>query len=160
LATLAGGIPLLVRATTDRGGVYFCGTTPSLSDSSLSTDGVVLFVAIQRALAAGTAVLGNSRQITAGEQSAENDHPCKRLAGADNAVSTEYPAHAGVFSLDDKTLAVNRAEAEDQAQILPKARVGELFQGLDFEQVDGSARGGDSLTREIWRMFLVAMMAA
>ena len=57
LATLYGGAPLLARATTDRGGVYFCTTTPAATDSSLGTNGVVLYVAIQRALAVGAAQL-------------------------------------------------------------------------------------------------------
>src|SRR5204862_1290770 len=91
---------------------------------------------------------------------AEAEHPWKRLAGADGAVSTEYPADAGIFWLDDKTLAVNRAESEDETKLVAEARVSELFQGLNFELVEGSARGSDSLTREIWRMFLIAMMTA
>jgi hypothetical protein len=160
LATLPGGSPFLARATTDHGGVYFVATTASPGDSSLATDGVVLFVAVQRALAAGTAVLGNARQIDAGEMTAEADRPWKRVAGADGAVSTEYPAHAGIFSVDEKTLAVNRSEAEDETKLVAEARVSELFKGLNFELVEGSARGSDSLTREIWRMFLIAMMAA
>jgi hypothetical protein len=160
LATLAGSSPFLVRATTDHGGAYFCATTASPGDSSLATDGVVLFVAVQRALAAGTAVLGNARQIDAGEMTAEAEHPWKRVAGAEAAVSTEYPAHAGVFSVDEKTLAVNRSESEDETKLVAEARVSELFKGLNFELVEGSARGSDSLTREIWRMFLIAMMAA
>jgi hypothetical protein len=160
LATLPGGSPFLVRAATDHGGVYFVATTASPGDSSLATDGVVLFVAVQRALAAGTAVLGNARQIDAGEMTAEAEHPWKRVAGADGAVSTEYPAHAGIFTEDEKTLAVNRSEAEDETKLVAEARVSELFKGLNFELVEGSARGSDSLTREIWRMFLIAMMAA
>ncbi len=49
LATLHGGAPLLARVTTDHGGLYFCTTTVAPADSSLATDGVVLFVALQRA---------------------------------------------------------------------------------------------------------------
>ena len=45
LASLRGGAPLLARATTDQGGVYFWATTPVPSDSSLAADGVVLYVA-------------------------------------------------------------------------------------------------------------------
>ena len=37
LATLKGGATLLARATTERGGAYFCGTTPAGADSSLAT---------------------------------------------------------------------------------------------------------------------------
>ncbi len=48
LATLHGGAPFLARATIDHGGLYFCTSTVAPADSSLATDGVVLFVALQR----------------------------------------------------------------------------------------------------------------
>ena len=67
LATPAGGRPLVARVPTNRGGVYFCATTPAPGDSSLATNGVVLYVFVQRALAAGAAVLGKTRQLDAGE---------------------------------------------------------------------------------------------
>ena len=53
LATLRGGATLLGRITTSGGGAYFCATTPAVGDSSLATNGVVLYVLVQRALAAG-----------------------------------------------------------------------------------------------------------
>ena len=72
LASLKGGAPLLSRATTERGGAYFCATTPAGADSSLARDGVVLYVLIQRTLAAGAEVLSNTRQLTAGVPSGED----------------------------------------------------------------------------------------
>src|SRR5207249_5153242 len=56
LATLKGGSPLIARLPTPRGGAYFCATTAAASDSSLAANGVVLYVFVQRALAAGAAV--------------------------------------------------------------------------------------------------------
>ena len=50
LATLRGGATLLGRLTTSAGGAYFCATTPAVGDSSLATNGVVLYVLVQRAL--------------------------------------------------------------------------------------------------------------
>ena len=50
LATLRGGATLLGRITTSAGGAYFCATTPAVGDSSLATNGVVLYVLVQRAL--------------------------------------------------------------------------------------------------------------
>ena len=50
--------------------------------------------------------------------------------------------------------------AEDQSLILSDAKVNELFHGLDFVRVDDRAGAGNSLMNEVWRMFLVAMMAA
>lgn len=51
LATLRGGATLLGRITTSGGGAYFCATTPAVGDSSLATNGVVLYVLVQRAVA-------------------------------------------------------------------------------------------------------------
>ena len=71
LATLQGGAPLLARVTTNRGAAYFCATTPAPADSSLATNGVVFYVLVQRALAAGAAALG---------QHAAARRPASRLA--------------------------------------------------------------------------------
>ena len=95
LATLKGGDPLLSRVTTDRGGIYFCGTTPAPSDSSLATNGVVLYVLIQRALSAGAEALSSSRQLVAGDPSGENPEGWKRIAGEEGAMSTDYALHTG-----------------------------------------------------------------
>jgi hypothetical protein len=159
LASLSGGDPLLTRVTTDRGGVYFCTTTPAASDSSLATDGVVLYVAVQRALSIGAESLGDTQQLIAGDMS-QQTAPWERLAGAEEALSTDYPYHGGVYSSDERLLAVNRPVLEDLAKPLEDAQVAELFQGLDFIRVDDRAGNIDSLIQEIWRLFLATMMVA
>jgi hypothetical protein len=159
LATLPGGRPLLARAPTARGGAYFCATTTDPGDSTLAENGVVLYAAVQRALAAGAASLGQTRQLVAGEPGLESPANWRPLAGAD-ALSTEYAYHAGVFASGDRILAVNRAAAEDAAPVLPEERVAELFRGLDFGRVDDTAGSLDGLIRETWRPFLVLMMLA
>jgi hypothetical protein len=65
-----------------------------------------------------------------------------------------------VYSAGERTLAVNRAAAEDQAAILSDAQTAALFQGLDFDRVDDRAGNVSSLTREVWRLFLGAMLVA
>lgn len=160
LASLGGGIPLMGRVTTNRGGVYFCATTPALSDSTLASNGVVLYIVVQRALAAGAEALGNTRQLVAGPPGSENPVNWKVEATSDPGYSTEYPFHRGVYSSDDKLIVVNRDAAEDQAPVLGEGRVAELFKGLDFAQVDDSAGNLNSLIQEIWRLFLTTMMIA
>ena len=91
LASLRGGAPLLARAASNRGGAYFCATTPAPGDSSLASDGVVLYVLVQRALAAGSAVLGSTRAVVAGEPPGDLPTRWERLAGDSQAISTEYP---------------------------------------------------------------------
>jgi len=160
LAALRGGAPLLARITTDRGGAYFFATTPAPADSSLAADAVVLYVAVQRAMASGAVVLGNIRNLIAGHPPAGMPSSWERLAGGEGALSTEYSFQPGVYQAGDRLLAVNRAAAEDQAAVLDDARVAGLFHGLDFARVDDRVGSSQTLVQEIWRLFLGAMMVA
>ncbi|MBI3862285.1 MAG: BatA domain-containing protein [Planctomycetia bacterium] len=160
LASVRGGKPLLVRATTAHGGAYFLATTPAPGDSSLATSGVVLYVLVQRALAAGAAVLGNTRQLVAGAPPESDPATWQRVTGDERAISTEFPFHRGVYVSGERLLAVNRPAAEDQAQVLADHRLGELFRGLDFARVDDQAGSLSSLIQEVWRLFLAAMIVA
>jgi hypothetical protein len=160
LATLRGGAPLLARVATGGGPVYFCATTPAPGDSSLATSGIVFYVLVQRALAGGAAALANTRQLTAGAAPPERQALWQRVAGAAQALSTDYPFHRGIYQDGDKLLAVNRAAGEASAPVLADRRVADLFQGLDYARLDDSAGSLGSLIQEIWRLFLVAMMVA
>lgn len=160
LATLYGGAPLVARVTTNNGGVYFLTTTVSANDSSLGSNGVALYVAIQRALAAGAAQLSNARQLTAGNAFPSAKENWRKLAGEADMLSTEYPSHAGIYAAGNRILAVNRGEPEDRATVLGNNRVAELFRGLDFDRVDDQAGNMRSLAREIWKMCVGAMLVA
>ncbi len=160
LATLRGGAPLLARATSDGGAAYFCATTTSAGDSSLASNGVVLYVLVQRAMAGGAAALGSTRQLVAGDPLREDPTRWERVAGDGQAISTEYAAHRGVYSSGDRLLAVNRSAAEESSPVLADRRIDDLFKGLDFARVDDRAGSMASLIQEIWRMFLVAMLVA
>lgn len=160
LATLKGSQTLLARVTTNRGGAYFCATTPAPSDSSLATNGVVLYVLVQRALALGAAALGHTQQLVAGDPIAEQPATWHKLAGADGALSTEFAHHAGAYAHGEKLLAVNRSAAEDEAPVLSDVRLAELFEGLDYSRVDDRAGNFSALIQEIWRLFQLVMMAA
>jgi hypothetical protein len=160
LAALRGGSPLLARLNTPRGSAYFCATTPAPADSSLATGGVVFYVMVQRALAAGAQALGSTRQLTAGEAPRDDPAVWNRVAGAQEALSTDFPFHRGVYEARDRLLAVNRAAGEESAPVLADRRVAEIFRGLDYARVDDKAGSISSLIQEIWRLFLIAMMAA
>ena len=131
-----------------------------MADSSLAENGVVLYVLVQRAIALGASVLGNTRQLVAGDFSGEQPTAWQQVAGPPEAISTEFAVHGGVYSAGERLLALNRAVAEDQAAVLPDARVTELFHGLDFARVDDKAGNLAALIQEIWRLFLVAVMIA
>jgi hypothetical protein len=158
--TLRGGDPLIARVATDRGGVHFVATTPAAADSSLATDGVVLYVAVQRALAAGATMLGNTRSLTAGRPDDDLTGPWQRVAGDVDALSTDYAFQRGVYTVGDHLLAVNRPIGEDGTAVLSDADVSDLFKGLDFTHMDDQAGDVGSLIQEIWRLFLGSMIAA
>jgi hypothetical protein len=158
LASVKGGRPLVARLPTNRGGVYFCATTTSAGDSSLAKNGVVLYAFVHRALAAGAAVLGQTRQLVAGDIALEQPETWRQVAGPPEALSTEYAYHAGVYTAGERLLAVNRSASEDQAPILSDKRVAELFKGLDFARVNARAGSLVGLIQEVWRWFLVIML--
>ena len=160
LARLQNSQTLFAHLPTTRGGVYFCTTTPNMRDSSLTTNGVVLYVFIQRAIAAGAAVLGQTQQLAAGSTATEESLDWKQIIGPDEALSTDYAHQSGIYSADEKLLAVNRNSAEDQARVLDDDRLAGLFKGLSFNRVDDHAGSFEGLIQEIWRMFLVAMLIA
>jgi len=160
LASLKGGHLLLARLPTNRGGVYFCATTPAARDSSLATNGVVLYALVQRALAVGSSVLGQTRLLVAGDAQAEQPLKWRQVAGPPEAVSTDYVHHGGVYRGSEKLLAVNRGLSEDQSDVLSDNRVAGLFKGLDFTRVDDRAGNLVGLIQEIWRLFLMAMIVA
>jgi hypothetical protein len=161
LASLQGGTPLLARAAQNHSGAFFFATTTSPADSSLATDGVVLYVLVQRAMAAGASALRTTHQLNAGETlPASLPDSWQRLAGPEDARSGAYSVHRGVYLAGDQLLALNRPAQEDQATVLDDGRVADLFDGLNFIRVDHRAGHIGILIAEIWRPFLAAMIIA
>ncbi len=159
LATLFGGDALLARATTAAGGVYFLTTTAAVGDSSLAANGIVMYAFIQRALHAGAESLSKAQQMVAGAPR-DAGVAWHKIVGPPEALSTEYPYHAGAYTSGDRMLAVNRSGQEDRAAALDDGAVEELFQGLDFDRVEDRAGSTSALAREVWRVFLYGMIAA
>ncbi len=62
--------------------------------------------------------------------------------------------------MDERQLAVNRSIAEDQREMLADEKVDALFAGLPFARVDDQAGNLSGIVREIWRLFLIAMIVA
>ncbi len=160
LAVLDGGAPLLARATTDRGGVFFCTTTTSAGDSSLATAGVVLYAMIQRAGEAGAKTLSSTRQAIAGDAEIGGMQGWEQLAGSTDGLSSTYASTAGIYQGDGALLAINRSAGEDAPTIVPAERVETLFANLDFDRVNQTADNNSSLIQEIWRLFLIVVLLA
>lgn len=163
LATLAGGTPLVARAADGRG-VFFCTTLPTPRDSTLASEGVVLYALLQRAIDRGLEPLSGARQLAAGEATAAlaRAEPAgwQRLAGGGESLSSEAGLHAGIYAVAGRLVAVNRPAAEDAGRVAASERIDGLFRGLSVTRITGRAGGTDSLVQEIWRAFLIAMLLA
>ena len=115
---------------------------------------------LHRALDRGAESLGNTRQLIVSDVGADDSAGWNRIAGNPAAYSNAYNQHAGVYEVGDQLLAINRSEEEDDATVVSAERVRELFAGLEFDRVDDSVGSGSTLVQEIWRLFLILVLAA
>lgn len=159
LATLTGGHPLVAKLPSDRGGIYFVTASADPKVSSLAESGVVLFVAIQRAIERGQEALGNTLQRVASATEDPIDD-WRKIVGQPDVLSTEFSIHAGVYESNNGQFAVNRATAEDRRDIVVDEKIEKLFSGLQFSRVNESAGNLSGIVREIWRIFLIVMILA
>ena len=166
LARLDGDIPLLARAVTGQGGVYFCATTVRATDSSLANDGVVLYVMLQRMLSQGANSLGNTRHVDAGRTPWKEAAGWKRVSGRDDALTVDNTFVAGVYrdqntdGRSDRLIAINRSVPEDDATLINDTKLESLFEGLVFERIDPESSQSGSLVEEAWRAFLIITLIA
>lgn len=189
LATLSGGDPLLVRVPSENGGVYFCTASSSSQQTTFASNGVVLYVLVQRAIEKGLSALGDTGNRVAGESSGgagqgdvggtssngskdggTNDGQqslgidWRQVAGNTEVLSSEYVHHAGIYQTGDESesrlIAVNRSVREDQRDTLTDAQLAKLFDGLDYSRVDDTAGGLQGIVQEVWRLFLILMIGA
>jgi hypothetical protein len=163
LARLDGGPPLLVRAGTAGRPVYFCSTLPDAAHSTLAQNGVVFYVAIQRALSIGAATQGNARQLTAGTPAARQVAQFVPLSELpDAAISSARPFHAGAWrgAEEEILIALNRPVEEDQGRPLKEEALEKLFSVLNYRNVEDRVGNSTALASEVWRLFLFAMGAA
>jgi hypothetical protein len=161
LASLPAGAPLVARSSRVDGAT-FVATTPAPRDSSLASEGVVLYALVQRAIDRGLTVLARARQADAGPAAAELARACGSWTrqGGTASASAEAGFHAGVFACGDRLVAVNRPAGEDAALAVADDRIDGLFRGLSFQRITGTAGDTTSLVQEIWRAFLIAMLLA
>ena len=160
LASFASGHPLLVRAETDEGGLYFCATLPS-STSNLAREGIALVVCVQRALEAGARRLADALHSVIGEPVAFPSDIVKQVAGpGEGALSTQSSYVAGVYQIGERLMARNRPPAEDFTGTLERTALAPLLGELNYHVVDGDLAGGTPLVQESWRLFMVALIVA
>ena len=161
LARLGEDQPLLVRAPTNRGGVYFCSTLPTAPFSTLERDGVVFYVMLQRALADGSRSLASASRRDAAPDALADRTGWKLVAPKENeAAVSQRGLQAGVYRDGEYWAAVNRSLSEDGSHVVPVATVDGLFDGLSYQRIDDAVGNTASLASETWRMFLIVMLFA
>jgi hypothetical protein len=162
LARLHSGHPLMVQVPTDRGGVHWLATLPQDPYSNLAREGVVLFAAIQRALAAGAERLmaqqfGEIDLTAVGAAATGWD----RVDGwPEGSLSTEQAHVAGVYRAGERLLVRNRPPEEDTTGLVTREQLAQSFAGLNYHLVEDTIGGRRSLVAEIWRGFAVLLLVA
>jgi hypothetical protein len=162
LARLSSGAPLVAKLPWEQGQVYFCATRPEPAWSSFSSNGVVLYVMVQRALTAGLLERQGQNMRVAGEPELIEAARWSRLAGDDTAPSTLNGAVAGVYEQSSgKFVAINRGEDEDASPVVALENIQSLMDGLPLQILGTGEEDAEAgVVQEIWRVFLLAMIAA
>jgi hypothetical protein len=163
LASLSNGSPLIARAATPAGQAYFCATSANTNASTLATNGIVLYVAVQRAQEQGLLALADTAIRSAGRDSlGDNTSPAdwQRLSDADGQLSTEQNLHAGVYENETQLIALNRNVNEDEFATISDEQLETMLGTLDWNRVRDTAGSTSSILQEVWRLFVVLMIIA
>ncbi len=172
LASLEGGASLFAKLNTPRGNAYLCTTLPIQPHSTMATNGIALFIAIQRSIEQGIAMLGNAVDYDSVPTSTESQsvsnlslnltpiETWQPVTTDERFLSNELGLHSGVYESGSKLVAVNRPAAEDIAESITGDQFSQLLKGLDVVHIEDSAGSTKKIQQEIWRFFLILMIAA
>lgn len=156
LASFADGSPLLTRRALGKGQFFFCATVPH-DDWSTLGDGPVLVPMLQRLLQTGARRLNQETMVACGELSALDR--AKQWTSADGSIGKNIALNAGVYRAGERLLAVNRPSAEDDRAVLEPAAAKNLLGPLPLQLLQERTARSDALQGEIWRLFLIGMLA-
>jgi hypothetical protein len=162
LAAIRDEVPLLMRIDSENqasSGVYVCTTTPSLRDSTLATDGIVMYIAIQRVLAAGSARIATAKMTNVGDLTPSLFEAAEQEAGNQTSLSNQYSEQAGVYRSSNLLIAQNRIPEEDQGNLVRSDVLSGLFGNLNWSRIEAGS-SANSLVQEIWRWFVMLMLIA
>ena len=82
-----------------------------------------------------------------------------QAAGEASILSNQYAQHAGVYRCDELLIAQNRLAEEDSGKVVKAETLSSLFGALKWSRIEVGA-SARSLVQEIWRWFLIIMLAA
>jgi hypothetical protein len=160
LARLVSERPLLLRAPTNRGGVYFLSTLPVPESSNLAQQGIVLVAMVQRALEAGVQGLRPGTEYDAGADLGDSRDWHRVLGTGPDVVSSEQHLFPGVLRRGERSVALNRPAVEDAKGVVNSADLEHLFEGIDLTVSAQESESGGSLVEEIWKLFVVLVVVA
>ncbi len=154
------GEPFLSRQVVGRGVAWFVGSLPDYTWSNLG-DADVLLPLVQRAVIAGSDRFDAGRLAELGSERARAraGETHRRLADHDPESGAESIHLAGIHRFGERTLALNRPIEEDLPDRLEPAALDGLLEGTRFSLFeDPGASAEQSISRGIWRGFLIAML--
>lgn len=161
LAKLKNGPPLLLRAPTDQGAVWFCSTLPTTEYSNFVSNGITFYVMIQRAIARGAAALGEARQYDCGTLNASVAEAWTPLDEASGSVLlSQRTINNGLYETPEAAFALNRPMSEDAVEVMNDGALEQVLNGLNYTRIDDKAGSAMALASEVWRTFLVLMIIA
>jgi hypothetical protein len=155
LAAFSDAETFLARQSLGKGEIYFCASLPNSQWSTLA-DGPVLVPMLQRLLQAGGRRLQQVSMANCGELSAVDR--AKQWTCIDSTTPKNIELQAGVYRSGERLIAVNRPAVEDEPEILDTDETRNLFRGVAFQLWDERTSRTEILQREIWRVFLFAML--
>jgi hypothetical protein len=156
LAQFADGAPLLIRRAAGQGQAVFCASLPREDWSSLG-DGPVLVPMMQRLLQAGALRQNRAAFLACGTLSpAERERAWTSL---DSAEPKQIQTQAGVYQAGDRHVAVNRPPRENEPGIMAVDDARRLFGTVPFQILEERERRTGQVHGEVWRIFLLAMLA-
>lgn len=167
LLRLESGASAVSRLVTETPGpVYVWSTLPRADHSTLATEGIVFFVMIHRALAAGVGSVAKARFAETGPDALPEQGNYEVLANAANEEDIFEPGLvSAAVALNPDTekrrlLAINRPISENESNPIDEETVAGILEGVEYREIRDELGSGDSLLSEVWRAFLVAMALA
>lgn len=162
LSRFENGDPFLIKSAHQNGFSYFLSTRLDPAWSDLSSNGIVAYVMVQRAIAIGVSSRQGQNLRIAGELPLNQAAKWVRLAGNDEAPTKENAAIAGVYQTgNNQFVAINRSPGEDGSPNVPTDAVKEGFGELPLQIIgDGNRDSESGIVQEIWRIFLIIMVLA
>ncbi len=158
LASWKDNSPFLIRSIIGEGTAIFLATLPEYSWSNLA-DADVLLPTIQRMISLGDTRFGSAYSEATGRINGlnRNQETLTRLDSYSQSSTSNAPYESGVWQLGERTIATNRPTAEDQWQIITPSQLDTLLEGTSYKLFEDKGKS-DALAREIWHVFLIAML--